>query len=366
MAKANGLYTRGAKEIYWGRFTYLGKEYRESLGTSDRKLAAQRFEVMRQRIVGGVSFGEKVQRTFDETAARFIKEHLPRLKPKSAQRYIVSIANLAEFLSGVLLSDISSAVLDAFVTAREAKGNKAPTIRRDLACLSSIFGLANEWEWTASNPVKGFLKRQGRRGLKESPPRGRYLSVEEEARLLAAASPAVAGAIKFAIDTGLRKEEQFSLTWDDIDLERGEITVRGANSKNSKDRTVPILPRTRAVLKDLPRHPKVKQVFWHTDLRGRRAARRFNTMDRGLKAACRRAGIPDIRWHDLRRTCGSRLLQDRGLDMYEVKGWLGHSSVKVTETTYAFLGVRQLHDALRNPMPDTTRHNAIAPKQKDA
>lgn len=363
MAKTSGLYPRGPKEIYWGRFTYLGTEYRESLRTSDRKLAAQRFEVMRQRIVGEVSFGEKEQRTFDQAAARFITEHLPRLKPKSATRYIVSIKNLTPYLRDKKLADIQNAALDAFVTARENEGTKSPTIRRDLACLSSIFSLAEEWEWVKGNPVKGFLKRQGRRGLKESPPRPRYLSIEEEARILAAASPAVAGAIKFAIDTGLRKEEQFSLTWSDVNLDRGEITVRGANSKNSRDRTVPILPRTRAVLLGLERHPKIKTVFWHTDLRGRRAARRFNTMDRGLKAACRRAGVSDVRWHDLRRTCGSRLIQDRGLDMHEVKGWLGHSSVVVTETTYAFLGVRQLHTAL-GKMTDAERHKQIDEKPK--
>lgn len=57
-------------------------------------------------------------------------------------------------------------------------------------------------------------------------------------------------------------------------------------------------------------------------------------------------GSGGIAWHDLRRTCGSRLLQDRGLTMDEVAKWLGHSSVRVTERHYAFLRVEHLHRAL--------------------
>ncbi len=70
------------------------------------------------------------------------------------------------------------------------------------------------------------------------------------------------------------------------------------------------------------------------------------TMWEALGKACKRAGLPRIAWHDLRRTCGSRLLQDRGLTMDEVAKWLGHSSVRVTERHYAFLRVEHLHRAL--------------------
>ena len=62
-----------------------------------------------------------------------------------------------------------------------------------------------------------------------------------------------------------------------------------------------------------------------------------------LKVAARRAGINDLIWHDLRRTCGCRLLQDYGASMKEVCDWLGHSSVLVTEQRYAFLRVDDLH-----------------------
>ena len=60
-------------------------------------------------------------------------------------------------------------------------------------------------------------------------------------------------------------------------------------------------------------------------------------LNKGFKAAMRRAGITELQWHDLRRTAGCRWMQRDGKSMEEVSILLGHSSVLVTETRYAFL-----------------------------
>lgn len=345
-------YKRG--ETYWGRATHKGTEHRKSLKTTSREVAKQRLAAW-LKLIEGAEFGEREAHTFDEAAVKFIDEHLPTIKKRSADRYIVSIANLTKSFEGLDLSAIGSAHLNEFVTRRRGAHNpktkeklSGATIRRDLACLSSIFGMAIEWEWLDVNPVGPFLKRMKRRNLKESPARQRYLSHKEERDLIAAASPYIADGIRFAIDTGLRKEEQFSREWRHVDFARNEITIHGSTSKNAKDRRVPMLPRSRALLQVTARSD-IPFVFWHTDKKGRyhrRRPRRFLTMDRGLKAAARRAGIPDLRWHDLRRTCGCRLLQDHGLSIEKVSKWLGHSSSAITERAYAFLNVEHLHKAI--------------------
>ena len=79
----------------------------------------------------------------------------------------------------------------------------------------------------------------------------------------------------------------------------------------------------------------------------KRNGKRYGKLTRGLAGACRRAGIKDLKWHDLRRTCGCRLLQDHGLDIFKVRDWLGHKSVAVTERSYSFLGDETIRDALR-------------------
>ena len=184
------------------------------------------------------------------------------------------------------------------------------------------------------------MRRRKKRGLREAPARTRYLSHEEEGQLLAHASPPVQIAVAFAIDTGLRREEQFGLTWDKVDLQVGEILL-GTNTKSGKPRRVPLLPRAAQILAQMPRHFRSRYVFCHHN------GNRLVHMNKGMLAARRRAGIRALRWHDLRRTCGCRLLQDHGMSLEGVKEWLGHSSVVVTEKTYAFLEVEHLHRAVQ-------------------
>jgi integrase len=102
-----------------------------------------------------------------------------------------------------------------------------------------------------------------------------------------------------------------------------------------------LLPRSAQILAQLPRHFRSRYVFCHAN------GDRFGHMDKGMKAARRRAGLNALRWHDLRRTCGCRLLQDHGLSMEGVKEWLGHHSVTVTEKAYAFLEIEDLHRAVQ-------------------
>ena len=78
-------------------------------------------------------------------------------------------------------------------------------------------------------------------------------------------------------------------------------------------------------------------------------------MEKGFKATCRRAGISDLRWHDLRRSCGCRLVQDHGLSFGEVKEWLGHKSIVVTERAYAFLNMQKVKEKVQRPVAKITQ-----------
>ena len=79
----------------------------------------------------------------------------------------------------------------------------------------------------------------------------------------------------------------------------------------------------------------------------RRTGTRYTQIARGLYAAAKRAGITDLRWHDLRRTCGCRLIQDYRADLIHVSRWLGHTTTAMTERTYAFLRIEDLHWTIR-------------------
>jgi integrase len=282
------------------------------LQTSNRAVAERRLREWLTEL-DAVQWGDKPRRSFQQAAERFIAEHLTTLKPGAAKRYGVSLKNLATHFGGMMLHQITSAALSEFETKRRTEGVWPGTIRRDLACLSSLISSAIEWEWIddGGNPVPSYLRRRAKRGLKEAPGRTRYLSPEEETSLLEHATPAVQVAIALAIDSGLRREELFSLTWAQIDAIRGTITTT-TRTKSGRARKVPYPARSAQMSAQLPRRIDSPYVLVNPD-----TGTRYLQMNKGFKAAMRRAGITDLCWHDLRRTAGCRWLQRDGKSMEE-------------------------------------------------
>lgn len=346
------IYKRG--EIWWGRVSYRGNDYRKSLETTSSRVAGERLLTFVAEVKAG-RWGERSRRKFDDAANRFIDEHFPRIKPSSRKRYRVSLMNLFDHMSSVFLDEIDSAILTAFEVARRKQGVTDSTIRRDLMCLSSMFSCAQDWKWTDANPTAEFLRRAKKRGLVEAPPRDRYLDHAEEARLFAFMDEkrqSVKGnrdqhgwnmqyvAFACAVDTGLRAEEMWTLRWPRVDLAGRQLTVHREHAKSGRSRSVPILPRSVDLLKALPRSAHSDLVFWHRD------GRRYRQMYVQLKRICETINIRDLEFHDLRRTCGVRLIRDHNMRIEEVSLWLGHNNINITEKVYAFLSVDDLHRAV--------------------
>lgn len=342
---AKNCYKRG--NTWWARAIIKGQEYRESLDlptarttrTVAEAAAAEWLDKLKAELRG-----DAPTRTFDEIAMHFLTERLPEISPRGAQRYRVSMRALVPFFEGVPLGDISAEKLRGFEKARRADGVTASTIRRDMQCLSSaITFFCDHFDLDINNPVQRYLRRRAQQGaLREAPPRQRYLSHDEEVSLLASIRERhkrnpkllhMAEAVEFAIDTGLRLEEQFSMKWSAVDTSRGRVTVVG---KGGRERVVPLLPRAARILAQLPRHLHSPWIWAKPN------GDRYKDRHDGFKNACKKAGLKDVRWHDLRRTCGCRRLQDHGWSTEQVRDLLGHSSVITTERHYAFLEIENL------------------------
>lgn len=334
-----GLYKRG--KTWWGRAQRKGVEHRRSLETTNRTVAEKRFRGWLSDL-DAIKWGDKPRRTFSEAAERFIKEHLTTVRPSTAKRYGDSLKHLALHFGGKTLDQIKSEAMSHFETARRSEGVTASTIRRDLSCLSGIFTSAIDWEWIedGGNPVTSYIHRRAKRGLTEAPPRTRYLSPAEEVKLLAGATDAPRAAIQLAIDTGLRREELFSLTWPQVDQVRARITTT-SKTKSGKIRHVPLPLRSARILAQLPRRIDSQFVLINPD-----TGTRYGQMEKGLKAAMRRSGVAGLCWHDLRRTAACRWLQRDRKSMAEVSILLGHGDVKITSQRYAFLDGEAVAESL--------------------
>lgn len=342
------IFKRGRK--YWARAQRKGRDIRISLQTSDRTIAERRYREWIGELEA-VAWGDKPRRSYAETEQKFIAEHLTAIKPGAAKRYGVSLKHLAEHFGNKMLHEITSAELSAFETVRRAHGVSASTIRRDFACLSSMMASAQDWEWVgdAGNPVPAFMKRRAKRGLKEGSAHTRYLTSAEEKAILANATDAVHDAIVLAIDTGLRREELFSLEWHQVNMVRGLITTT-TRTKSGRMRKVPVTARARTILGTIKRSLESPFVLINPD-----TGTRYVQMNKGLYAAVRRAKVDKTSWHDLRRTAGCRWLQRDGKSMEEVSVLLGHSSITVTEKSYAFLEGETVAESLASAQKSSHR-----------
>ena len=127
--------------------------------------------------------------------------------------------------------------------------------------------------------------------------------------------------------TGCRKSEILTLRWDDVDRTAGELRLRDAKTGA---RMVPLTPTALEVLADIPRVPGNPWVFV-----GKKPGTRLSSIDQHWQRLRVRAGLDDVRIHDLRHTYASRALA-LGESLTMIGKLLGHSKVGTT-ARYAHL-----------------------------
>lgn len=267
-------------------------------------------ELMALRNLIDAELGETPNRTIAEALARLRREEGPNmLQPHKALSHIRAVE---AFCGARPLGELEEAAADY----RAAHPHlKTATLNRRIAVLRRIGRLAcRRWRWLARAPSFE---------LPQEDARERYLTLPEVEHLLAACTHGeTRDAVAIAIFTGMRQGEIFRLRPEDVWGE--SLVVR--RSKNRRPRLVPILPQIREAVGRLPLccHPR-----W---------------MYTNFKRACARAGIEDLRFHDLRHTTAS-LLINRGYSLKIVGEVLGHLSVQ-SANRYAHLAVETKRAAL--------------------
>jgi integrase len=146
-----------------------------------------------------------------------------------------------------------------------------------------------------------------------------------------------------ALHCGPRAGEIFGLTWQDIDFERGLVTLR--HTKNGHVRHVPMTVRVREMLKNRESVRDSELVFPARN--GSKRKEVSNSFERAVKDLGWNKGIEDPRqkvvFHSLRHTCASWLVM-AGVPLYTVKEYLGHRQISQTER-YAHLAPDSLQQA---------------------
>jgi integrase len=162
--------------------------------------------------------------------------------------------------------------------------------------------------------------------LKEENSRNRYLTAEEEERLLAACAgdrTYIKSILILALNTGMRRGEILSLQWGQVDLNRNFIHL--VRTKSGKKRDVPINTAVRDELLALGTRGRNEYVF-----ASQKTGRAVTDCKHAFTSACRKAGIEDLHFHDLRHTAATRMAET-GAEPSTIKDILGHSDLRMTD-----------------------------------
>ena len=275
-----------------------------------------------------IAAAPETELTVEGLAGRFMREDVARrCKPSTAPKYRSVLDNhILPALGSMNVGDVGkaeAAALHHALRATPAAANAAMDV------LKRMFTLAEAWGMVppGRNPCRRLRRYRTR-------VRERFLTQEEYRRLgrvLAEAggefwAPAVA-AIRLLLLTGCRREEVLNLGWDDVDRAAGELRLRDTKTG---PRMVPLTGPVLDVLDGVPRKPENPWVF-----RAQRGGGRLTNLYHYWKPLRERAGLGEVRLHDLRHSYASRALA-LGEGLPVIGALLGHGEVAAT-ARYAHL-----------------------------
>ena len=325
------VYATGSK-VYVVQTRSGGRSKRVTIGRHGvitAEQARQRAALIIARIKSGKTAVAAPERkgnalTVAELSERYLKEHMDvRCKPSTGER-------VRSTLRTHVIPEFGDCPIDALeperVWALRNRLHATPgAANKALNTLSAMLTLAETWGLVpeGNNPCPQVARYKVRRRERfltqaEFSRLGRVLS-EAEAR--GEVSDRTAAAIRLLMLTGCRCGEILRLRWDEVDLERRELRLR--DSKTGP-RTVPLSPPAARVLAERPREPGTPWV-----LPGTIAGQHLKTIEGPWNKVRVRAGLDDVRLHDLRHSFASRALA-LGESLPVIGKLLGHSEIQTT------------------------------------
>ena len=259
-----------------------------------------------------------------------------------------------EYLMTKPMEEISKWDLDKWRSEQRKKGKAPSTINRDVTALKAALAMAVEWDVIDTNPLAKVrpIKTDNRAQI-------RYLSADEETQLRDAldqreaklrddrvkgnewrrargyelladiSGSAFADHIKpmvlLSLNTGMRRGEVFSLTWEAVNLNAAMLTVHAKTAKNETTRHIPLNDEALEALKAWQKQTGKASGLVFPGKEGKRQ----DNVKRSWATVLKLAGIQGFRWHDMRHTFASKLVM-AGVDLNTVRELLGHGDIKMT------------------------------------
>jgi integrase len=333
------VFKRGGVGKYYIQFVFNGKTYIRSSKTTNKRAAERLEKQWKNQVHAMVELGDKERITIQDALAGYVAQK----QNTGSSKYAKQNADLLnqKFDTDMFVDEIQDWHLTRFKSERERDGIAAQTIKHNFQAIRGAWQWAKDHGYKVSDLVVPKVKVDNKRL--------RYLTLEEERRLLEALNPMADIPFRpkyedrpneenrkrhdnydlevVLLDTGARYGEIANITWDRIDMENRAINLWRRKVKNES--VIYMTNRVYQILERRLAETNSKYVFMNSKggPRGHATA--------GIKNALVKSGLADVTIHDLRHTCASRLIQN-GMSLYEVSNILGHVDVQTTQR-YAHL-----------------------------
>lgn len=297
------LYKRTPGGPWWVRFTVRGRAVRKSAKTDVREDAEEFETALRARYWRQAQLGEQVH-TWRDAVTRYKKEANWRPSTRATNEFSL------QFFSRIDSVAVAAITADVVRAARECveRTQRVSSANRIMSVFRGVLRACVRWGWLTHAPPVPMGHAQQRPAT--------YLSVEDCKRLVAELPGHLKGPVEFSLLTGLRMSNVRDLTWARVDLLERHATVPSSEYKTNRDHGIALSDAAVDLLSKLPRESPY--VFTY---KGKKIASRFN--NHAFRKARIRAGLPHLRWHDLRHTFASWLAQKGASDrvLQQMGGW---------------------------------------------
>jgi integrase len=315
--------SRLSGRVWWIEYYQTGKRKREKIGPN-KTAAEQRLREIKSAMCEGryIHKSPDSSTRFQDLAQWYLT--LPEVQAKrSFGRDKWSLKKLLPFFGERLLKDIPPAMVEAYRQKRLAEPSgrspqqmtKPATVNREIALLKTIFNKAIKNGKADCNPPQGVKQ------LKENNERDRVLTQDEYDNLLTHCPGHLKPIVKLAFHTGMRQGEILNLAWGQLDLREGFIQLRPEDTKTNESRLVYLPSEMLEIFKAMPRGLPGVKVFTY-------AGKSISSIKRGFTTACKKAGIENFTFHDLRHTAINNW-RLQGHDYFRIMAATGHKTMSV-------------------------------------
>ncbi len=341
------------RKIWWIGYHKNGQKFRESTHSTRREDAVRLLKQREGEIAAGRPIAFQVEKvTFNDLAENFLRDYTINGR-RSVGRAKISVAHLKNFFDGYKALNITTDIIRTYVEKQQRAGRSNGTVNRELSALRRMFTLAVQAGTLLGVPHIP--------SLQEAPPRRGFFEREQFEAVLRHLPVWIQPVAQFGHELGWRLREILTLESRQVNLEEGWVRLDPGTTKNKEGR---LAYPSRGLLEVLRAQAQTTRAL--EQQQGRiialvfhRNGKPIGSFYKAWRSACRKAGVPGMLFHDLRRTAIRNMVR-AGIPERVAMQISGHKTRSVFER-YNIVSEGDLKEAARKLGTVNRVGGAVAP-----